>query len=202
MNKLGTNSPTFAVSPEPKHRLLVLVPDSEANISSAAKKILELANALGSQVHFLGLYRDEAREPSLRRQIISISSMVGGETKIEFGKDWLEIIEPNWSEGDAIACIGEQQVGLAKRPLSHVLESRLKATVYVFTEFQVKPRQNWLASALGWGGSLALIALFSLAQVKLTSAPQVWQYTALLYLSIFAEAGSVWAWNNLFEAYT
>lgn len=199
MNKLDVNSPVFTLSPETGRRLIVLVPDSKADISSAAQKISELANALGGRVQFIGLCKDEAREPSLRRQMVALSSMVAGESKIEFGADWLNFVKSQWREGDVIVCFGDQQAGFARRPLSQILESNLNATVYVIPELQVEyPRPSWMSSAMGWAGSIALILGFLWLQMKLIQSPSDPAYTTLLYLSIFAEAGSIWGWNSLF----
>jgi hypothetical protein len=198
MNKLNSNSPAF-------RQLIVLISGVDVDISSAARRVVELATAHGGRVQILGLYQDEEREPSLRRQMVTLSSMVGGggipvESKIESGNDWLELVESNWNEGDAILCIGEQQRGLIQRPLYEALERKLPATIYIFTEVREKPQPKWLASAFGWAGSLAIVALFFWGQVKLTAAQQDWRFAALLYLSIFAEAGSIWAWNSIFES--
>jgi len=204
MNKLEVNS-VFDFPPEAGRQLIVLVPDSDVDMSSAARRVLELANSLGGRVQILGLYQDEGREPSLRRRMVSLSSMVGGggvpvESKIESGSDWLELVQSNWNEGDAILCIGEQQTGLIKRPLRQALERKLPATIYIFTEGRAKPRPSWLASVIGWAGSLAIVALFFWAQFKLSAVQQDWRFAALLYLSIFAEAGSIWAWNSVFQS--
>ncbi len=199
MNKLDVNSPVFTLAPEVERRLMVLVPDSDVDLSSAARKIWELTNALGGRVRFLGLCKDEAREPSLRRQMVSLSSMVGGESDIEFGDDWLNFVKSHWREGDVIVCFGEQHVGFAKRPLSQILESNLNVTVYVLPETQtMRPRPNWILSALGWVGSIAIVALFFWAQSKLIHAQSDWAHTMLLYLSLFIETGSLWVWNSLF----
>jgi hypothetical protein len=208
MNKLDANSPVFTLSPssysEPGHRLIVLVPESEADTSGVARKVWELANALGSRVQFLGLCKDEAREPSLRRQIIAMSTMVGGsgvsvESKIEFGSNWLGFVKSNLDKGDVVACFAEHRAGFANRPLSQILESNLNATIYVLPEFQMEyPHSSWISSALSWAGSLALIALFFWGQAKLVDMPQDWAHTSLLYLSIFIEVGLIWLWNSLF----
>jgi hypothetical protein len=209
MNKLDVNTPALTLSPalysdpEPVRRLIVLVPESEADTSSAARKIWELANALGSRVQFLGLCKDEAREPSLRRQIIAMSTMVGGgdvsvETKIEFGGNWLDFVKSNLGKSDVVACFAEHRTWFSNRPLSQILESNLNATVYVLPEFQLEyPRPSWMFSAMSWMGSIAIIALFFLGQIKLTQLPQDWAHTSLLYFSIFAEAGLIWLWNSL-----
>jgi hypothetical protein len=210
MNNLDVNPTAFTLSPlahselESGHSLIVLVPESEADISSAARKIWELANALGSRVQFLGLCKDEAREPSLRRQIIAMSSMVGGgsvsvDSKIEFGSNWLDFVKSNLGRGDVVACFAEHRAGFTNRPLSQILESNLNATVYVLPEFQLESsRPGWMFSAMSWVGSIAIIVLFFWGQMKLTQLPQDWAHTSLLYFSIFAEAGLIWVWNSLF----
>jgi len=208
MNKLDTNSPVFTLSsstysePKPGRCLVVLVPESETDISSAGRKVWELANALGSHVQLLGLCKDEAREPSLRRQIIALSSMVGGgsvtvESKIEFGSNWLDFVKSNWKKGDIIACFAEHRTGFTNRPLSQILESNLNTTVYVLPQIQIEnSRSSWFSSAINWAGSFAIIAFFFWGQAKLTQLPQDWAHTFLLYLSIFAEVGLIWLWNS------
>jgi hypothetical protein len=210
MNKLDVNSPVFTLSsssysePEPGHRLIVLVPESEADTSGVARKVWELANALGSRVQFLGLCKDEVREPSLRRQIIAMSTMVGGssisvESKIEFGSNWLGFVKSNLRKGDVVACFAEHRTGFMNRPLNQILESSLDATIYVLPEAKLeKPRSNWFSSVAGWVGSIAIIALFFWGQAKLVQMPQDWTHTSLLYLSIFIEVGLVWLWSSLF----
>ena len=207
MNNLDVNS--FTLTPsysemEREGRLIVLVPESDADVSSTARKIWELANALGSRVQFLGLCKDKTREPSLRRQIIAMSAMVGGggisvESNIEFGGNWLDFVKSQWKKGDVVACFADHRAGFANRPLSQLLESNLKTTVYVLPEFQLEsPRPAWISSVLSWTGSLVVIALFFWGQARLTQLPQDWAHTSLLYLSIFIEVGLVWFWSSIF----
>jgi hypothetical protein len=180
------------------------VPESDADVSSVARKIWELANALGSRVQFLGLCKDESREPTLRRRIIALSSMVSDgsisvESKIEFGSNWLDFVKSHWNKGDVVACFAEHRTGFANRPLSQILEANLNATVYVLPEFQLEhPRPAWISSALSWTGSLVVIAFFFWGQARLTQLPQDWAHTSLLYLSIFIEVGLIWLWSSLF----
>jgi hypothetical protein len=211
MNKLDVRSQTLAFSPashsepHPARRLIVLVPDSEADTVGAAQKIWELANALGGRVQFLGLCKDASREPGLRRQLVSLSAMVGDgnvsvESKIEHGGNWLDIVKSHWREGDVVACFAEHRAGASHKPLSQLLESNLKTTVYVLSGlYQVeRSRPSWISSAPAWIGSIGIIAGFFWAQVELTQLSQDWAHTALLYLTLFIEVGLIWAWNSLF----
>jgi len=212
MNKSDESFPALAVSPasfptlQPVRRLIVLVPEPEADTALTARKIWELANALECGIQFLGLSKDAAHEPGVRRQMVTLSAMVGYEnisveTKIEIGNDWLSVVKSNWREGDVIVCFTGQSSGLARRPLNQMLESNLNATVYVLSDIQSqeeRPR-SWVGNAMAWAGSIGIIIGFFWLQAKLIQFPKEWAYTALLYISLFAEAGSIYAWNSLFE---
>lgn len=212
MKKLDEYPPAFDLFPasnldlRPARRLIVLVPESEEDPAFAARKIRELANALESRVQFLGLSKDATHEPALRRQIVTLSAMVGNdnisvESKIELGSNWLSAVKSEWREGDVIVCFTEQRSGFARRPLNQILESNLNVTVYVLTgihQRKERPR-SWMANAMAWAGSIGIILGFSWLQIKLIQFPGDWAYTTLLYISLFAEAGLIWAWNSLFE---
>jgi hypothetical protein len=211
MNNSDVSFPALAVSPAsppsiwPARRLIVLVPESEADTVFTARKIWELANALDSRIQFLGLSKDAAREPGIRRQLVTLSAMVEDgnisvESKIEIGNDWLSVVKSEWSEGDVIVCFTEQRSGIVRRPLSQILESNLNATVYVLASIhQQKERpHSWMFNAMTWAGSIGIILGFFWMQSKLLQSPTDWAHTTLLYISIFAEAGSIWAWNSLF----
>lgn len=213
MNKFDTKSPIYIVSPAsgpdlmPASRLIVLVPDSELDTALAARKIREAAKAMESRVQLLGLSRDAAHEPGVRRQLITLAAMVADpaifvESKIEYGKDWLNAVRFHWHRGDVIVCFSEQLSGPSGRSLSRILESNLNAPVYVIAGAGVEkksPHPNWLYNALAWIGSIALILGFFWIQVQLTRSPRISSGTSLLYISLFAEAGSIWFWNNLFN---
>ena len=186
----------------------MLVPESEVDSALTARKIWELANALESRVQFLGLSKDAEHEPSVRRQVVTLSAIVGDEnipveSKIEIGNDWLNAVKSEWHEGDVIVCYAEQRSGLTRRPLSQILESNLNATVYVLGGFhqEVHMRSSWIFNTLAWAGSIGIILGFFWLQSKLGQFSTDWAYSTLLYISLFAEAGSIWAWNSLFEKY-
>lgn len=215
MNKLDVSSPAITLPsasfPDsyPACRLIVLVPESEVDTALTAQKIWELATALESRVQLLGLSKDAVNEPGVRRQLVTLSAMVGDnnisvESKIEIGKNWLNAIQSDWQEGDVIVCFAEQRAGLARRPLSQILESSLKATVYVFTGIKqdVHTRSNWLHETILWAGSIGIILGFFWLQSKLVQFPHDGAYTFLLYLSLFVEAISIWIWNSIFENHT
>lgn len=212
MNKLDVSPPTLTVSPasfsdpQPVRRLIVLVPESEVDSALAVRKIWELANALESRVQFLGLSKDAANESALRRQLVTLSAMVRDEniqvdSKIESGMNWLSVVKSEFREGDMIVCFEEQRSGITRRPLSQLLQTNLSVTVYVINgtlPHREYNRPRWLTNLIAWGGSLGIIAGFFWLQIKLGASSGA-VADALLYISLFVEAGSIWAWNILFE---
>lgn len=191
---------------EEQPRLIVLVPDSEGDLVSAARKIWGLANALGRRVQFIALCKDIDYEPRLRRHLVTLASMVRDdlvivETKLEFGKNWLRFVKANWHEGDVIACFAEQEsVWMMRRPLNEILASNLNTTVYVINElYQTKSnRSSWISETLMWVGAIGIIACFFWLQVKLIQMPKDWAHNSLMYISVLIEVFLIWGWNSLF----
>jgi hypothetical protein len=184
-------------------RLIVLIPpDSDYN--AATRRVWELATATAHRVLFLGLCRDTAQEPSLRRQLVTISALVGDgrvrtESKVEIGTDWVEAVKRNYQAGDMIVCFAEQQAGVWHRPLSQILQSNFKAPVYLLSGLppQRLPRSNWLSQTIAWSGFVGIIAGSFLLQIRITALPQDWAQTTLLILSVIFETWLIWVWNSL-----
>ena len=212
MNKSDVISPALVVSSaspsrlQTSNRLIVLVPGADVDATFTARKIWELANALECSIQFLGLSKDAAHEPGLRRQMVTLSAMVGYEnisveSKIEIGNDWLSVVKSNWREGDMIVCFKGQNSGLARKPLSQMLESNLKAPVYVLSDIDQQEKRvlsSWVSTAIAWAGSIGIILGFFWLQSSLMKPPTDWAHSALLYISLFAEAGLIWIWNSLY----
>jgi hypothetical protein len=83
------------------------------------------------------------------------------------------------------------------------LESNLHATVYVFTGTLVEERSHpsWVYEVATWMGSIGIILGFFWLQAKLVQFSHNSAYVALLYISIFVEAVSIWIWNNVLDHY-
>src|SRR6266536_1722355 len=190
---------------EAARRLIVLIP-ADSDYQAATRRIWELANTMGSHVQFLGLCRDAAQEPSLRRGLVTISALlqagrVSAEAKVEIGTNWVNVVKRNYQTGDMIICFAEQQTGLLHRPLSQILQTNLNAPVYILSGLapQNLPRSNWLSQIFAWMGSIGIIAGSGLLQARITSLPQDWAQTTLLILSVMGEIWLIWGWNSLFS---
>jgi hypothetical protein len=212
MNKLDSQLQTLATAidcpsqsnPHSVRHLIVLVP-TDSDYTAATRRIWKLANTLGAQVQFLGLCKDAAQEPGLRRGLITMKSLlqdgkVFAGLKIEFGTNWVEVVRRNYQEGDTIVCFAEQRAGLFHRPLSQILVSDLKVPVYILSGLSPKESlgSNWVSQAAAWGGSIAVIAGAFLLQIRITSLPQDWAQTTLLILTVIVETWLIWMWNSLF----
>lgn len=189
-------------------RIIVLVPDAEINLAHAAKKIWEIAAAAHAGVQFIGLCADSSREPSLRRQMVTLSALVEAEnitvrSRIEVGNDWLYALRTEWQAGDLIVCFAGVPSGQSRKPLIQVLESSVNATIYVIDGLLPQAQQSrseWLSDVMAWAGSLVIILGLFWLQTKITQIPTTdWARTLLFCISIFIELGMIWMWNSLFS---
>lgn len=190
---------------EPVRRLIVLVPCLEVDLTAVTHRVWELANATGAHVQFLGLYSDPAQEPSLRRELVTMSAMVkdgrvSAEAHVIFGKDWVDVVKTRSQAGDMVLCLAEQRAGSSRKPLNQILHSGLDVPLYILSGLYPRndSRSNWQAQIFAWVGSVAIICGFFLLQVKIGQLPGDWTHLALLPISVGLEIWVIWVWNSLF----
>jgi hypothetical protein len=188
----------------PARRLIVLVP-ADLDYTAATRRIWELADSTGSHVQLLSLCKDMAEEPSLRRQLILMSALVGDsristEANVEIGANWVDAVKRNYQTGDMIICFAEQHAGLLHRPLNQMLEANLDIPVYILSGLYQSDRlrSNWLSTIVLWSGFFGIIGCFLLLQVNIDPASKDWVHTTTLMLSIPVEFWLIWVWNSLF----
>jgi len=211
MNKLDVRPPALKVSsapsprPEPARRLIVLIPSLEANLTAIARRVWELANTTATQIQFFGLYSDPAQEPSLRRELITMSAMVNNgivsaKAEAALGKDWVDEVRKRYQAGDMIVCLAEHRVGLSRKPLSQMLQSELNVPLYILSDLypQNTSHTNWIPKIAAWAGSIAIILGCTLLQASMVPLAEDWAHTALLLISIPIEFWMILGWNSLF----
>lgn len=189
----------------PVRRLIVLVP-ADSDHDTATHRVWELANASEARVQFLGLCKDVAQEPGLRRRLATVASLlqdgkITAEAKVEIGTNWVDIVKRNYQTGDVIVCSAEQRTGLLNRPLSQILQSSLNTPIYILSDQQPQnlPRSNWFPQVMAWAGSIGIIIASTFLQIQITILPQDWAQTTLLILSVIGEAWLIWGWNSLLD---
>ena len=190
--------------PEPAHRLIVLVPSLEVDLIVVTQRVWELANATGAHIKFISLCNDAAQEPSLRRELATMSAIVkdgniSAEAEVVSGRNWVEVVKTRRQAGDIVVCCAEQRAGLMQRPLSQILQSDLDMPLYILTGLysQNVSHSNRLTQIFAWIGFIAILAGFFLLQVKIDQLAKDWT-TVLQLLTTAIEFWLIWAWNNLF----
>ena len=209
MNKLDT-SPISMTYPLPSYkdlesarRLIILVP-ADSDYTPVTHRVWELANTLGSHILFLSLCTEEAKESSVRRRLITMAAMVQNgkvcaEARVEIGSNWVHAVRSNVQDGDTIVCFAEQRTGMLHRPLSQILQSNLSAPIYILSGLSPlnPPQLHWRSQIMVWVGSIAIIILSFLLQIRIISLSQDWAQTTLLILSVLAEIWLIGIWNRL-----
>ena len=211
MNKLDTKlqKPSFAVAPASHAdplaapRFIVLIP-ADSDYRDSAHRIWEVAHAAGASVHFLGLCRDVADEPGLRRGLTTLAALVHDgrittEVKIEIGTNWVQAVRNHYQHGDVFVCFSEPRTGLWQRPLPQILKSNFDAPLYILTNSTAPETapNNWLTQAAAWSGSLGILVVSFVVQVRIGSLSKDWIQTFLLCVSVLVEVGLIWGWNSL-----
>lgn len=207
MIKSGTNpvSLTYPIDSDKDsecvRRLIVLVP-ADIDFSAATQQIWRLANATGRPIQLFGLCKETIEESRLRRGLISMSSLLQNgkipvEVKVEVGTDWMDTLKNSYETGDMIVCFAEQQAGLLHKPLSQILESNLKATVYILSNSAPqKFNSNRLSQISTWLGIIVVIAGFAMLQAKIVQLPEGWLQNTLLILSVIPEFWLILVWDG------
>ena len=177
---------------ESAHRLIVLVPKG-VDASLVARRLQELEQATGMPALLLGLCKEKADEPGLRRELVNLASLLqvsrhSLEIKMETGTDWMNIVRKNYEVGDIIVCFNGQRTGLSQKPLSQLLESNFKADVYVLSGLDLQEaKSNLLSQAVAWLGLIVIILGFGLLQARIVQASDNWLQNILLIVSILPE---------------
>jgi hypothetical protein len=217
MNKLNVQAPSFAnlrvaeteaevhvANVERCRRLIVLIPpDSDA--TNVTRRICKLATDTNSDILLLGMCKDINQELALRRDLVTVSALIRDakifvEIKVEVGTNWLDAVRRNYQEGDALVCIAEQQIGIRRRPLSQILQSTLKAPLYILSEAKATQAQsNVISQLMIWPGFLGIITGFFVLQVKVAQLPKDWLQTLFFILLLIPEFGLLWVWNSIFS---
>jgi hypothetical protein len=203
---------------EAKRRLAVVILDVEDE-TLLASRILELARPLDLRVLLIGIAPDPVDEQRIRRNLVTIAAFLREddalhqargrhdhhgftpEMQIVQGGDWPTRIHSYLQPDDMLACYSEQVGGSRKRPLADILASSTRAPIYSFTSLHPaeESRPDLLSQAAAWLTSLASIGGCFLVQARIVTTVQGWAQTALLLVSLFAEAGLIWLLNSLFS---
>ncbi|HMB24365.1 MAG TPA: hypothetical protein VKP08_16085 [Anaerolineales bacterium] len=217
MNKLNVHNPSLIDLPAPESeatvrmtaperfgRLIVLVPP-DADCARVTRRICKLATETKSDVQLLGLCKDPAQELALRRELVTVSTLIQdvriyAEVKIEVGTNWLDAVKRNYQDGDALVCVTDPSIGIRQRSFSQILESTIKGPIYILSETKpTQSRSSIFSQVLAWAGVLGIIVGFFILQMKLVQVSKDWTQTVILILLLIPEFGAIWLWNLIFS---
>lgn len=183
--------------------LIVLIPTG-IDYSAATRRIRELAHTANMHVSLLGLCKDSTEEPNLRRELVTMASLlqdgkIWAEANIEIGTNWIDAVKTCYQTGDVLVCFAEKPAGRLRRPLSQILESNFKATVYVLSDLTLPTSRSTIFSQLvAWLGFIGIILGFGILQTRIVSLPEGGLQSILLILSIIPEFWLIWTWGVWF----
>jgi hypothetical protein len=189
--------------PDRFRQLIVLIPTG-ADCASVTRRICKLAAETNTGIRLLGLYRDEEEELALRRELAMASALIRDarvfvEITVERGNDWVKAVSAFYRPGDQIVCLADQPAGIRRKPLSQILESNFKTTIYILSETPMqKQKSRLLSQIVAWSGLIAIVGGFFLLQIDITRMPRDGFQTLLLILLLVPEIWLVQLWNSLF----
>ena len=210
MNHIDTIPPILTSPPaslsklEPARRLIVLIPDLASDYIPAIHRIWDLAHAQHAHVLLLSFCKNPTHEPSLRRDLITLSAMIQDgsvhvEVNVEIAANWVEVVRRNYQSGDTVVCFAEQRAGFLHKPLSQILQSDLKIPVYILSGLYLpKRKSDLLSQVMAWLWSIGIIVAFFVLQVNIIQVSKGGLQTILLILSIIPEFWLILFWNSQF----
>lgn len=199
---------TFIDNPKRKKRLIVMVPDGLAGNLELAQKIYWLAARSGCEVTYLALVDDEDEALTITRHMATMKAVTAGNTLavdsvVASTAHWLKTLRGIYRPGDRIVCHAEQSVknGFLKTlPIDEFLREALETNVITISGFyhpqQIQMRR-WLHGLITWVGFLAILAIFTLLEIRLDPVFHGSAGKLLLGAIFTTEVGSIWAWNNI-----
>jgi hypothetical protein len=200
---LETSVSIDQIEPQGFRQLIILIP-AGSDCASVTRRICKLANETDSCVQLLGLYRNEEEELALRRELVMASALIRDarvyvEVTVERGTDWVEAVRAIYHAGDMLVCLTDPSTGLRRKPLSQILESNFKTTIYILSETPMqKQKSKLLSQVIAWSGLIGIVGGFFILQVDITRMPRDGFQTLLLILLLVPEIWLVQFWNSLF----
>ena len=188
-------------------RLVILVPDQGLEAPALAQWLASRVSLHRPSILFLSVVQSLNEEPCAWLQLSDLIAWTNGlPTKVESeliqGKSWIDAVYEAWQPGDLVICQAGQTIsmpGAERYPLGVALCNRLDAPVLVLTglyrESLRRPRTR-TAEVAWWGVALALVAAFGVLQIWISRIATGWASQFLLILSVLAEVGLIWIWNQ------
>ena len=188
-------------------RLVILVPGQGLEAPALAQWLASPVSLQRPSILFLSVVQSLNEEPCARLQLSDLTALTSGlpvkvESELIMGKSWVNAVCEVWQPGDLVICYAGRTIsisGAARYPLWVALSNRLDASVFALTGFYREPlcRPRTHATEVAWWGvALALVAAFGVLQAWISQHVIGRAHQILLILSVLAEVGLLWMWNQ------
>jgi hypothetical protein len=188
-------------------RLVVLVPGQGLEALALAQWLASPVSLHQPSILFLSVVQSLNEEPCARLQLSDLIALTSGfpvkvESDLILGNNWVDAVCEVWQPGDLVICCAEQTIsisGAARYPLWVALSNRLDASVFALTGFyreSLRRPRTRATEVAWWGVALALVAAFGVLQAWISQHVMGWAHQILLILSVLAEVGLLWIWNQ------
>lgn len=181
-------------------RLLVIVPDADADEAELARRIWGMVSGRVRTVVFLGSCPGPREEPRVRRRLSALAAAtrmdeVDVETRLSRPGDWTGSVKSAWRQGDIVVCPAEPRVGFSRRPLSQMLRDTLGIQVWTVSGLYPPRNGPWrvpLQILIGWVVPLITVAAFFWIQVRIERVTPDLARDVLLSFSVAVEIILIW----------
>jgi len=188
-------------------RLVILVPGQGLEVLALAQWIAASVSPCQPDVLLLSVAQNWDEEPCPRLHLSDLIALtrklpIRVESELIVGQQWTNAVCEVWQPGDLVVCHAGQTISMpggTRYPLSVALSNRLGEPVLILDGLYREPLhcpRSYVMEVAGWGVALAIIATFGALQIWITQHVMGWASQILLILSVLAEIGLIWIWNQ------
>jgi hypothetical protein len=188
------------------NRLVVLLPDQEADENKLSRQIYALAQDHRLDVLLVSLVNDPGNEYRALRRMTSLAAIIRDtwvdvETQVLFGHNWIKAIKPILKPGDLIICSEGQTTShhlVQRKPLASTLVTTLHRPVHIIPNyFEAEPSlwPGWIKRLPYWIGVAVILVGFFFIETDVSHAIRDWAGQLTLLLMVLVEAGIIFGWT-------
>jgi len=189
-------------------RLVVLVPDPNADAVKFSWAIRRLASPANLDVLLVSIVHDVEDELAARRSLVTIRSLVNEMTysvdfKVIWDRSWIHAAASLAEPGDLFACPPEITVrtGFRKQePLDAALARKLNVPTQPLPDFFSNPGRNLphlLMQLVYWLVIAAILGGFFILESDASQAASGFLGQAIVVILMACEMGALYLWSNI-----
>ena len=188
------------------HRLVVLLPDLEADEARLSRHIYALARDHELKVLLVSLVDDPGNEYRALRRMTSLAAIIRDiwvhvETQVLFGHNWTKAIKPILLPDDLIICSEGQTTPyrlVQRKSLALTLSTAMHRPVHIipnYFEAETSLWPAWIKRIPYWIGVIVILVGFFYIESDVSHSIQDWVGQVTLLLMVLVEAGLIYGWT-------